>query len=206
MPVSSLSDARREDGVRAERGAGVTSVAVFCGSASGNGQRYAAVAAALGRAIADRGSTLVFGGSNVGLMKIVADSALEAGARVVGVIPTALVDRELAHPSLHDLRIVTTMRDRKALMASLADAFLVLPGGVGTLDELFEMLTWTHLGFHAKPCALVDPDGFFDPLIAFLDRAVGAGFVAPACRAALLVGHEPAEVLDRCAAWIPAVR
>lgn len=177
------------------------SVAVFCGAAHGNDERYGALAAALGRAVAQRGCTLVYGGASVGLMGTVADAALAAGGRVVGVIPSLLVTRELAHPRLHDLHVVATMHERKVLMASLADAFVALPGGVGTLDELFEMLTWTQLGFHAKPCALLDDNGFYDPLVDFLDRAVAAGFVQRACRAGLLVGREPGEVLDRCAAW-----
>jgi hypothetical protein len=179
----------------------VRSVAVFCGSASGRDGQFAALAADLGRAIAARGWTLVYGGASVGLMGTVADAALEAGGRVVGVIPSMLVNRELAHRGLHDLRVVATMHERKVLMGSLSDMFVALPGGVGTLDELFEMLTWTQLRFHAKPCALLDLDGFYASLVAFLDRAVRDGFVQPACRASLLVGQDPDDLLERCAAW-----
>lgn len=175
------------------------SIAVFCGSAIGRDPRFAETAAALGRAIAERGLTLVYGGASIGLMGTVADAALEAGGRVVGVIPTALVNRELAHRRLADLRIVATMHERKNLMAALSDAFVALPGGVGTLDELFEMLTWTHLGMHAKPCALLDVGGYYAPLVEFLDAACHAGFVHPACRAALLVGDAIDPLLDSLA-------
>ncbi len=177
------------------------SVCVFCGSAMGTRPEYRDVAASLGREIARRGLTLVYGGAHVGLMGVVADAALAAGGRVVGVIPTALVNRELAHPALDDLRIVASMHERKNLMASLADAFVALPGGVGTLDELFEMLTWTHLGFHAKPCGLVEVDGYFAPLLRFVEGAARAGFVPRALLDSLLVDSSVARVLDGCAAF-----
>ena len=179
----------------------VRSVCVFCGSAMGAKSEFAAVAAALGREIARRGLTLVYGGARVGLMGVVADAALAEGGRVTGVIPTPLVNRELAHMSVDDLRVVASMHERKNLMASLSDAFVALPGGVGTLDELFEMLTWTQLGFHAKPCALVDVDGYFAPLLTFLDGAVSAGFVHRPCLDSLLVETCVERALDRCAAF-----
>jgi hypothetical protein len=178
----------------------VDSVCVFCGSATGADGRYRATAAALGSAVARRGLTLVYGGASVGLMGVLADAALEAGGRVVGVIPSSLVSRELAHHRVADLRVVASMHERKSLMATLSDAFVALPGGVGTLDELFEMLTWTHLGFHAKPAALLDPDGYFEALVTFLDRAVHEGFVQPFCRRALLVERDADLLLDRVAA------
>jgi hypothetical protein len=164
--------------------------------------RYAETAATLGRAIAERGLTLVYGGAHVGLMGVVADAALAAGGRVVGVIPTSLVNRELAHTRVQDLRIVASMHERKNLMAALSDAFIALPGGVGTLDELFEMLTWTQLGFHAKPSVLLDVDGYFDPLVSFVDRAVAEGFVQRSCRDSLLVETDVYRAIDRCAAAI----
>lgn len=176
------------------------SVCVFCGSAMGTDPRYAQVAGVLGRAIANRGMTLVYGGAHVGLMGVVADAALAAGGRVVGVMPTSLVNRELAHHGVQDLRVVASMHERKNLMASLSDAFVTLPGGVGTLDELFEMLTWTQLHFHAKPCLLLDVDGYFEPLVAFVDRAVAQGFIQQECRDALLVESDVDRALDRCAA------
>jgi hypothetical protein len=164
---------------------------------------YARTAAALGRAIADRRWTLVYGGAHVGLMGVVADAALAAGGRVVGVIPTSLVNRELAHPRVHDLRIVASMHERKNMMAALSDAFVALPGGVGTLDELFEMLTWTHLGFHDKPSVLLDVDGYFDPLVSLVNRAVKEGFLQQSCRDSLLVETDVNRALDRCAAAVP---
>lgn len=176
------------------------SIAVFCGSAMGNAPRYREVAEALGRGLAARGVRLVYGGASVGLMGVVADAALAAGGRVVGVIPTSLVNRELAHGRVQDLRVLASMHERKNLMASLAEGFIALPGGVGTLDELFEMLTWTQLGFHAKPCALLDVDGYYAPLVAFLDRAVAAGFVHVSCRDSLLVDSDVDRLLDR---WNP---
>ena len=166
----------------------------------GTDPKYAKLAAALGRAIAVRGLTLVYGGAHVGLMGVVADAALAAGGRVIGIMPTALVNRELAHHGVQDLRVVASMHERKNLMAALSDAFVTLPGGVGTLDELFEMLTWTQLHFHAKPCLLLDVDGYFDPLVAFVDRAVSQGFIHQGCRDALLVDTEVESALDRCAA------
>ena len=175
------------------------SVCVFCGSAMGTSGKYAEVAAALGRAIAARGLTLVYGGAHVGLMGVVADAALAAGGRVVGVIPTSLVNRELAHHGVQDLHVVASMHERKNLMAALSDAFIALPGGVGTLDELFEMLTWTQLGFHAKPSVLLDVDGYFDPLLQFVDGAVACGFIQPPCREALSVETDVEGALDRCA-------
>src|SRR6185295_17261193 len=140
---------------------------------------------------------LVFGGGCVGLMGVVADAVLEAGGHAIGVIPDALVARELAHLGLPDLRIVGSMHERKALMASLSDAFIALPGGFGTFEELFEAVTWTQLGLQAKPCGLLNVAGYYDPLLALCDRAVAEGFVRPANRAILVADDEASRLLDR---------
>jgi uncharacterized protein (TIGR00730 family) len=173
------------------------SICVFCGSNTGAGDAYAEAARALARAIARRRLKLVYGGGNVGLMGILADVALGAGAHVVGVIPRRLVEKEVAHSRLTEQRIVETMHERKALMAELSDAFIALPGGLGTLDETFEMLTWTQLGYHRKPCALLDINGYFGRLAAFLDHAVEQRFVTAAHRAMLIIEREPDAALDR---------
>lgn len=162
------------------------------------------MADALGRGIARRGWGLVNGGATVGLMGVIANAALAEGGHVTGVIPTALVNRELAHPGVTDLRIVNSMHERKLLMAALSDAFVSLPGGVGTLDELFEMLTWNVLHIHDKPSALLDVDGYFDTLRAFLDRAVRDGFINPALRDGLIVATAVDALLDAVAAAWPA--
>jgi len=172
---------------------------VFCGSSMGVSPVYRAAAEALGTALAERGIGLVYGGARVGLMGVVADAALAAGGEVTGVIPQALVDREIGHSGLSDLRLVGSMHERKALMASLADAFVALPGGIGTFEELFEMWTWTQLGSHAKPCGLLNVAGFYDRLLGFLDHVVGEGFLKPVHREMLLVGDEPGALLDALA-------
>jgi uncharacterized protein (TIGR00730 family) len=176
------------------------SLCVFCGSSPGKRPAYAALAVSTGEMIASRGLTLVYGGGRVGLMGALADAALAAGGRVVGVIPQMLIDREVGHAGLSQLHVVRTMSERKLLMGDLADAFLALPGGIGTMDELFEAWTWTQLGLHRKPCALLNLDGYYDPLIAFLDRAVDEGFLEPRYRAALLVADELESALELLAA------
>jgi hypothetical protein len=176
---------------------------VFCGSSPGALPAYAATAERLGRLLADRGLTLVYGGGDVGLMGVLADAALAAGGNVIGVIPQALVDLEVAHRELPDLRVVGSMHERKGLMADLADAFIALPGGIGTLEELCEILTWAQLGMHRKPCGVVNVGGYFDGLLAFLDHAVAERFFRPEHRAMLLVDAEPAALLDRFAGWTP---
>jgi uncharacterized protein (TIGR00730 family) len=155
----------------------------------------------LGRGLAAAGIGLVYGGASVGLMGRLADSALAAGGEVVGVIPRAMVDLEVAHHGLADLRVVGSMHERKALMADLADAFIALPGGLGTLDELFEILTWAQLGLHHKPIGLLDVDDYFAPLLAFLDGAVRARFLAAEHRRMLLVGDSPEALLDAFRAY-----
>ncbi len=155
------------------------------------------MARATGRLIAERGLTLVYGGGKVGLMGAVADAALVAGGRVVGIIPQLLLDREVGHPGLSELHVVTSMAERKLMMGELSDAFLTLPGGIGTLDELFEAWSWTQLGLHDKPSGLLNYRGYYDALIQFLDLAVAEGFQRPRHRAALLVDTEVEPLLDQ---------
>src|SRR5438094_2640259 len=163
------------------------SICVFCGSSPGHRREYSDAAAAFGRLLGQRRIRLVYGAGNVGLMGVLADAALAAGGEVIGVIPQMLVDRELAHRRITALRIVTSMHERKALMAELSDAFVALPGGLGTLDELFEAITWAQLGIHRKPIGLLDVEGYFAPLVSFVDHAVEDGFVRPPYRALFVV-------------------
>lgn len=181
----------------------MTGVCVFCGSASGTDPAFGAAARELGGALAARGLVLVYGGGRVGLMGAVARAALDAGGTVVGVIPHALARKEIAEDACTELIVVDTMHERKALMADRAGAFVALPGGFGTLDELFEILTWAQLGIHAKPVAVLNAGGFFDPLLACLDHMVRAGLLRPAHRELLLVAGTVPELLDRLAAWRP---
>jgi len=169
---------------------------VFCGSSAGTRTVYAEAARQLGKALAARGVGLVYGGGHVGLMGILADSVLELGGSVIGVIPQALVDKELAQAGLTQLHVVTTMHQRKALMADLADGFMALPGAFGTADELFEILTWAQLGLHAKPIGLLNVAGYFDPLRAWLDHAVREGFLRSAHRRLLLEAEDSERLLD----------
>ena len=176
-------------------------VCVFSGSSPGADPAYRAAATDLGRHLAERGIELVYGGAHVGLMGVLADAALAAGGRVIGVIPRSLVEREIAHPGLGDLRVVDSMHERKAQMAELADAFVALPGGVGTLEELFEVYTWNQLGLHAKPLGLLNVRGYFDGLVRFLDHAVEERFITRESRAMLLVGEDLDALLDGLAGW-----
>jgi len=178
-------------------------VTVFCGSSPGARTAYADAAAALGRELAARGVRLVYGGAAVGLMGVLADAALEAGGEVVGVIPQHLVDHEVAHPGLTELHVTASMHERKAMMADLADGFLALPGGLGTLEELAEILTWSQLGLQSKPFGLLDVAGFFDPLLDFLDHTVTEGFVSAAHRSLVLSADESAGLLDLIGDWQP---
>jgi uncharacterized protein (TIGR00730 family) len=175
----------------------IARVCVFCGSSAGTRPEYAAAARALGGLLGARGIDLVWGGGHVGLMGVVADAALAAGGRALGVIPAALQERELAHGRATEMHVVRTMHERKALMADLSDAFVALPGGMGTLDELFEILTWAQLGFHAKPVGLLDVAGYYEPLLKFLDRARDQGFVRAQDRAILHVDSDAARLLER---------
>lgn len=178
-------------------------VAVFCGSNIGARPEYVAAAKSLGCALASRGIGLVYGGSNVGLMAVIADEMLDELGDVIGVIPKALVDREVANTTLSDLRIVSSMHERKAMMAELADAFVALPGGIGTLEEFFEMWTWAQLGMHRKPCALFNAAGYYDALLQFLDRSVEEKFVRQAHREMVIVEGSADALLDRIAAYEP---
>ena len=180
---------------------GIRSICVFCGASSGHDPRYAAAATLIGATLAQRGIRLVYGGGRLGLMGAVADAALAAGGEVVGVIPRGLVDRELAHPGLTELVVVETLHERKAEMARLADAFIALPGGLGTLEELAEVLSWAQLDLHTKPIGLLDVGGFFAALGTFLDHAVAEGFVAERNRRMLLRDDDLPALLARFATW-----
>ena len=182
----------------------VESVCVFCGSSPGADPVYVANAEALGRRLAGAGTTLVYGGASVGTMGAIARAALEAGGRVVGVIPENLDRVELAAEGLTELHRVGSMHERKAMMADLADGFVALPGGLGTLEETAEIATWSQLGLHTKPLGLLNTAGFYDGLLAFLDHATAEGFVRPEHRTLLLADDDPAALLDRMRAWRPA--
>lgn len=178
-------------------------IAVFCGSSPGAQPAYGEVARTLGQLLAGRGLGLVYGGASVGLMGTVARAALEAGGEVIGVIPRSLADREVAFTGLADLRVVETMHDRKVAISDLSDAFIALPGGLGTLEEVFEVLAWGQLGMHAKPCGLLNVSGYYDRLIAFLDHTAAEQFIEPEHRAMILVDEQPAALLDQFAAYQP---
>ena len=172
-------------------------VAVYCGSRFGDAAAYEQAARALGQLLAERGDSLVYGGGRVGLMGAVADAALAAGGRVVGVIPQALMDREVGHAGLTELHVVQTMHERKQLMAERADAFIALPGGIGTLEELYEVWSWQQLGYHDKPVALLNVEGYYDALLAFMRVSHERGFVSTVQYHALLVDDDAARLLDR---------
>ncbi len=164
---------------------------------------YEAAAADLGRLLAIRGIRLVYGGGHVGLMGVVADTALAGGGEVTGVMPQALIDREIGHNGLTEMRIVTSMHERKALMADLSDAFVALPGGHGTLDEFCEILTWAQLGIHAKPCGILNVAGYYDPLLEMFSRAVEEGFLKAVHRDMILVDSDPVQLLEGMRAAVP---
>lgn len=171
-------------------------VCVYCGANAGRSPIYTQAAARVGRTLAERNLELVFGGGRVGLMGVVADAALAAGGRVCGVIPRQLVDAEVAHTGLSELIVVDTMHARKALMFERAQAFIALPGGFGTLDEMFEMLTWTQLGLHGRPCAFLNVNGFYDSLVRMLDHMVAEGFLRESHRAGVWIGDDIDALLD----------
>ena len=181
----------------------VQCLTVFCGSNAGASAVYADAARAFALELVSRGIELVYGGGNVGLMGVLADAVLAAGGRITGVIPQSLVAREIAHARLTELVVVDSMHARKAIMASRADAFVALPGGFGTFEEFFEVVTWTQLGVHAKPCGLLNVAGFYDPLIAFLDRATDERFIRPAHRDLIQHSANPRVLLDRLASFVP---
>ena len=175
------------------------SICVYCGSRMGESPQYRQATEALGRQIGARGWRLVYGGGNVGLMGVVADAVLHAGGSVLGIIPESLMRREVGHLGLTELQVVQTMHERKQRMAESADAFIALPGGIGTLEELYEVWTWQHLGYHAKPVALLDVAGYYQHLLAFMQHAEAAGFVSADQQAALWVESDPTRLLDRLA-------
>jgi uncharacterized protein (TIGR00730 family) len=172
-------------------------VCVYCGSNTGRSERFAAAALELGELLARHGLGVVYGGASVGLMGLVADAALAAGGEVIGVIPDQLFEDEVGHDGLSQLHVVASMHERKALMSRLADGFIALPGGYGTIEEVVEAVTWSQLGIHDKPVGLLDVDGYFDDLVRFLDRAVVEGFVSPTNRALLLSDDDAQRLLDR---------
>ncbi len=176
-------------------------ICVFCGSYSGGHPEYAVAAEHIGVGLAQRGVTLVYGGGKVGLMGTVAKAAMSAGGKVIGVMPQALVDKELAYTEATELHVVQSMHERKALMAELSDAFITLPGGFGTMDELFEIITWAQLGFHRKPVCLLNVRGYFDPLLALVDHMVQEAFIKPEHSSVFLVGTQPAELLEKLAQY-----
>ena len=176
----------------------MTRICVFCGSSNGDREVYPQAAAAFGSLLAEHDIGLVYGGASVGLMGAVADAVLRGNGDVTGVIPQSLVDKEIAHPSLTNMHIVETMHERKALMAELSDAFVALPGGIGTLEELFEMWTWAQLGLHDKPCVLLNIAGYFDQLIGFLDKMTDSGFLKEVSRLQLQVANSPEEAVIAC--------
>lgn len=183
----------------------ISRICVFCGSNDGARPEYLAAAQNLGRALAERSIGLVYGGASVGLMGAVADAVLRAGGEVVGVMPRSLLEREVAHRQLRDLRVVGSMHERKALMAELADAFLALPGGLGTLEEFFEVWTWAQLGEHTKPLGMLNVAGYYDPLLAFFDHLVSERFVRPEHRAMVLLEEDAGALLSGFASYRPPV-
>jgi uncharacterized protein (TIGR00730 family) len=181
----------------------MNALCVFCGSNPGADPAYAEAAAELGRALAERGVTVVYGGGRVGLMGVLADAALASGGAVTGVIPGALATKELAHEGLTDLRVVGSMHERKALMSELADGFIALPGGIGTLEEWFEVWTWSQLGFQPKPCGMLNVAGYYDHLLAFLDHMTVQRFLSEPHRSMAIVEQRAGLLLDRMAAYQP---
>lgn len=182
-------------------------VAVFCGSATGNGPEFTRTAERLVADVARRGWEIVYGAGNIGLMGVVADAAIRHGVPIIGVIPGVLADREVAHQGLTHLHLVHSMHERKRMMAELADGFVALPGGLGTLEEIFEVLTWAQLGLHAKPCGFVNTAGFYDHLLTFLDHAAANGLIKSKNRRMVLSAVDPVALLDEFAAYrAPAVR
>lgn len=171
-------------------------ICVYCGSSDGDRPEYRQAAAALGRAMVEKDMNLVYGGASVGLMGTLADTVLKGGGRVTGVIPESLVNREISHPGLTKLVVVGSMHERKSMMADLSDAFIALPGGIGTMDELFEILTWAHLGIHKKPCALLNVAGYYDHLKAFMQHGVNQGFIRKETAEKLIIKEDPKVLVD----------
>lgn len=178
-------------------------ICVFCGSYPGARPAYLEAARQMGTVLAQRGIGLVYGGGHVGLMGATADAVLEHGGEVIGIIPQALVDRELAHKGLTELRVVNSMHERKAMMADLADAFIALPGGFGTFEEFFEVLTWGQLGFHRKPCSFLNIEHYYDPLLSLFNHAVSEGFVDARHRSLIVVADTPDHLLELIGEYEP---
>ncbi len=172
------------------------SICIFLGSKTGTNPAYAQATKAMGKELALRGLTCVYGGSDTGLMKLLADSVLDSGGKVIGVTVQALHDKEIFHPDLTELHVVPSMHERKALMAKLSDAFVALPGGIGTLEEFFEVYTWAQLGFHSKPCGLLNVNNYYAPLDTLLDNAAQEGFLTSSHREMVIRADTPAEILD----------
>jgi uncharacterized protein (TIGR00730 family) len=183
----------------------ISRACVFCGSSPGADPAYLTAAREVGALLARRGIELVYGGGRVGLMGAVADAALAGGGKVIGVIPYALARKEVAHEALTELRVVDSMHARKAQMSDLSDCFIALPGGFGTLEEFFEVVTWAQIGIHRKPCGLLNVGGYFDPLLMLADHALAQRFVRPEHRALLLAGSDPTALLDQMAAYVSPV-
>ena len=182
----------------------IRSVCVYCGSSPGRLEAYSAAARALAKSLVDRNIRLVYGGASIGIMGLMADTVLQLGGQAVGVIPEALVRKEIAHRHLTELLVTRSMHERKSMMAELSDGFIALPGGIGTLEELFEIWTWAQLGLHDKPCGLLNVEGYFDSLIAFLDHAIAEQFIQPAQGSRLLVESRAGPLLDRFIAYVPS--
>ncbi len=181
-------------------------VTVFCGSSTGTDPAYAEATRQMGHELVERGIGVIYGGGDVGLMGVLANTVLDAGGHVTGIIPQDLWDKEVGHGGLSELLVVSSMHERKLAMADRADAFVALPGGVGTFEELFEVLTWTQLGIHHKPAGVLEVNGFYTPLLTFMDSTVDAGFVRPGHRSILRSSSSPADLLDQLAAWQPTIQ
>lgn len=185
----------------------IKNICVYCGSSAGKNPAFAQAAVTLAQEMCDRNIGLVYGGAAVGIMGAVADAVLERGGEVIGVIPKSLAIKEVAHDKLTELRVVASMHDRKAMMADLADGFIALPGGWGTLEEIFEILTWAQLGFHDKPCGLLNTQGYYDGLIGFLDNSFEQQFVSELYRPMLMTSEQPVSLLDKFTVYkAPKVR
>ncbi|WP_445367546.1 TIGR00730 family Rossman fold protein [Methylomonas sp. BW4-1] len=185
----------------------INSICIYCGSSAGRIEAYGAAAQALAAALVDHNIRLIYGGAGIGIMGTVADQVLKLGGQAIGVIPKALAHKEVAHPNLTELHVTQSMHERKMLMAELADGFIALPGGIGTLEELFEIWTWAQLGFHQKPCGVLNVAGYYDALISFLDHVTAEQFVKPHHRGMLMVESDPNLLLDRYVSYqAPAVK
>lgn len=179
------------------------SVCVYCGSNIGRQEAYSNAARILAKSLVDRDIKLIYGGASVGIMGLIADTVLQLGGQAVGVIPDALVQKEVAHKNLTELHVTQSMHERKTLMAELSDGFIAMPGGIGTLEEIFEIWTWAQLGFHKKPCGLLNIEGYFDSLTTFLNHAVEEQFIKTPHRSMLLIDADPEKLLDRFASYEP---